>query len=247
MSANGLWVRRGSSIWVFGLFDREKQADEGELGRRASSRPGVRTPARRTRPPLVAPGVRDSRTAGRGGIRVISEIVNKLNQTETTIKGYLQPGIQNRSRNAPNYNKEALWAILRAEHPQMTGWEAAHLWGPGFGDEAAAGILLAPKLVNQRLQNDLIERFLRNEVRPWAEARGLRLFLRAKATSKPRNRWGGIAMDSVQYDFFVEHPDGQREQIGRYQFSVSDPPSGRIHDLVIKGPTPSTPARRRRR
>jgi Bacterial toxin 4 len=246
MSANGLWVRRGSSICVFGLFDREKQADEGE-SRRASSRPGVRTPAGRTRPPLVAPGVHDSRTAGRGGIRVISEIVNKLNQTETTIEGYLQPGIQNRSRNAPNYNEEKLWAILRAKHPQMTGWEAAHLWGPGFGDEAAAGILLAPKSVNQRLQNHLIERFLRKEVRPWAEARGLRLFLRAKATSKPRNRWGGIAMDSVQYDFFVEHPDGHREQIGRYQFSVSDPPSGRIHDLVIKGPTPSTPARRRRR
>ncbi len=44
----------------------------------------------------------------------------------------------------------------------LTGdWELAHIWGPGFGDEAAAGIMWAPERVNQDFQNRGVEKWLR--------------------------------------------------------------------------------------
>ena len=89
------------------------------------------------------------------------QITNPFNEVETVIEGRLLPGM-NRDT-APNYNAETLWATLRATHPelQLGDWQAAHLWGPGFGDEAAAGMMLAPNDVNQIWQNQKVESFLR--------------------------------------------------------------------------------------
>lgn len=54
-------------------------------------------------------------------------------------------------------------AAARAEAVAFSeNYEAAHLWGPGFGDEAAAGMLWAPKDVNQNLQNGFAEKFARD-------------------------------------------------------------------------------------
>jgi hypothetical protein len=49
--------------------------------------------------------------------------------------------------------------------PRPEGYEAAHLWGAGLGDESAVGIMLAPKSVNQSLQ-----KMLDNQIRRLRDA-----------------------------------------------------------------------------
>ena len=179
-------------------------------------------------PPKSAVGVTDPRTAGTGGIETMKQITNPFNETETVITGRLIAGMDRTT--APNYNREALWARLRAEHPalKLTDWEAAHLWGPGFGDEAAAGMMLAPKEVNQVWQNQKAETFLR-ELRELAADGGYEVHVRAVARSHPREFAGGAGdalMQSVQYDFSVSTPGGAKTPFGQITFEVGLPPGG---------------------
>ena len=105
-----------------------------------------------------------------------------LGQLSTKVKGKLLPGIKRAL--APNFNRlwkrevleEQIAAHLMAEAHKITdkvkraafeqeieararalaeNYQAAHLWGPGFGDEFEAGMAWAPNEVNQRLQSAL--------------------------------------------------------------------------------------------
>ena len=142
----------------------------------------------------------DRRIAGGGIQSVSSRIID--NCENVLIEGWLGPSIKNRPKAAPNFNKDRQWRCLREEYPELSGYEAAHLWGPGFGDEAAAGIFLAPKNLNRDWQNAGIERFLR-EVRDLATGTNTRIWLVAKAVSHPRNIYGGALLDHAEYEAFA--------------------------------------------
>ena len=194
--------------------------------------------------PTFGPQVRDRRTAGTGGISSIDELVNDRNETEVVIEGRLQTGMDRRRSTpgrprAPNYNRQELWAILREEHPdlQLDTWEAAHLWGPGFGDEAAAGMMLAPRDVNQVWQNRGVEQFLRR-LRKDAADLGLEVRVRAAARSQPRSFAGGLGdslLQEAEYEFSVGEPGKPDTQkpYGHVSFSVDLPPGGKVHEPVV--------------
>jgi hypothetical protein len=150
---------------------------------------------------------------------------------------------------APNYNRQAVWRNLRKLHPELKidTWQAAHLWGPGFGDEAAAGMMLAPDEVNLIWQNQKAEQFLR-ELRDIAAQQGLEVHVRAAARSHPRDFAGGAGdalMQSVQYDFSLAEPGATPtftaagrvrlpgEPFGQITFSVGRPPGGKASDPVV--------------
>jgi hypothetical protein len=105
------------------------------------------------------------------------------------IEGKLLTPVKDRPRNAPNYNENQVWKDLRDEMG-LKGYEAAHLWGPGFGDEAAAGMMLAPHDVNQIWQNHGAESFLRGLADQAREVGG-QVRVTARATSHGRDVPGG--------------------------------------------------------
>lgn len=66
----------------------------------------------------------------------------------------------------------------------LEGYDRAHLWGHGFGDEARAGIMYAPAELNRVLQNRGIEDRIRESAKK-VRAEGGEFILRAKARSYP--------------------------------------------------------------
>ncbi len=156
-----------------GAWSKPRVAAGGATGTAATS---GKTPVIDTGPGVVP----DSRTAGTGGIQKIEEKYDALGVRSTTIEGELKPGM-NRML-APNFNrawkrsdladqiassliarKNMDQAAARQAADALAGnYEAAHLWGPGFGDEAAAGMLWAPIDVNQNMQNRFAELFARD-------------------------------------------------------------------------------------
>lgn len=173
----------------------------------------------------------DNRTAGTGGIERITGGTDAFGARSVTIEGTLQDGI--RRADAPNYNDERHWGDLRKELG-VPGYEAAHLWGPGFGDEAAAGMMLAPREVNQVWQNDGAERFLR-ELGAEARAYGGEVRVTATATSHGSDVRGGDALlAEVNYRFSVVDSAGNVVDTKHVSVSVDPPPSGRVHDVEVR-------------
>jgi hypothetical protein len=178
-----------------------------------------------------APGMKpERRTAGTGGISRITKLRDAFGAIVTKIDGILQPGM-NRST-APNYNKRWPRAQMVAElAPEFerqglspadartkatafaNNYEAAHLWGPGFGDEAAAGMMWAPISVNQEVQNQFSEQFSR-DLRRAAAAQGGSVRVTAtgvsfspetlRANHLPANM---LFLEHVQYKITLELPN----------------------------------------
>ncbi len=178
----------------------------------------------------------DMRTAGTGGIESIERRINTVDNSQTvTITGEILPAMD-RLR-APNYNNEEMWRVLRENH-NLPDYQAAHLAGPGFGDEAAAGMMLAPSEVNLVLQNGRAERFLRQDLPALAEAASRRLGRRvsiryvAVATSHPGTVAGGAALKEVEYTFSAVM-DGGEVTLGRIEFSVGLPPAGKVSEVNV--------------
>ena len=149
------------------------------------------------------------------------------NCNEVVIEGRILDPIGDRSSAAPNFNGEDVWGALRAEHPELAGYQAAHLWGPGFGDEAAAGIMLAPAEFNLEWQNAGIE----SRIREWhkiATERGGQLEVRAAARSHDRSIGGGALLANVEYTVSVRTPDGVLHEMGRVGLTADPPPSPRV-------------------
>lgn len=74
-----------------------------------------------------------------------------------------------------------------ADYFALEDMEILHLWGPGFGDEAEAGLMIGHRELNGLWQNGSIERALR-ALREPANAQNLRVLLMAEAKSHPVSR-----------------------------------------------------------
>jgi hypothetical protein len=105
----------------------------------------------------------------------------------------------------------------------VAGYHRAHLWGAGFGDEAADGIMLAPPSVNLTFQNQSVENALR-ELRDKA-APGV-VLLTATATSHPdgAGRANEPVLAHVTYNFAIRMPNGETKDVAQVDITVPPPP-----------------------
>jgi hypothetical protein len=96
-------------------------------------------------------------TAGTGGITHVERRDSTKSDEGKVyiIKGHLLPPMSKRK----NFQGSSRY-FQRGELGLSDDWELAHLWPPRFGDESAAGILWAPKQMNQDFQNHGVEPWL---------------------------------------------------------------------------------------
>lgn len=94
-------------------------------------------------------------------------------------------------------------------------WELAHLWPPRFGDEAAAGIMAAPKELNQVFQNHKVE--------PWLQD------LRVCCGPGPIEITASAASWSNKFLMSKGNPDyGKTEILKWVSYDVTNCPTGTI-------------------
>ncbi|MFK7835958.1 MAG: polymorphic toxin type 4 domain-containing protein [Sulfitobacter sp.] len=141
------------------------------------------------------------------------------NRMTRAAKGKLQPG----QSKAPDFNRQVSPAIgeldlmvdgkpLEVVDPhtgEVTrvvlsgkegGWNRLHLVGPGFGDEAGAGLALGPYEVNHKYQNSGIEKLIRELAERVAPHRAdnLHFKLRAEMTTWGNPTPKGLTTDSKE-------------------------------------------------
>ncbi len=117
----------------------------------------------------------------------------------------------------------------------LTDYEVAHLWGPGFGDEARDGMMYAPREMNQEFQNRFVESRLR-EMQSLAQKQGATIELTARCESYSL-RTGGPheLLKEASYDFNVRLADGTRLHAGRVDITVPLPGSGNRYTIQVSG------------
>jgi Bacterial toxin 4 len=150
-------------------------------------------------PPLVWRLPVAGETAGTGGIRAVATSTGPGGVVTAGVRGELQPGM-NRAT-APNYNTTmpGVGTLPTAVAHFVTGYRWAHLYGPGFGDEARTGLMLASQNVNNELQS-------RGRV---YGIEGYARQIRELAT-----RLGGRAAVEVVASSFPDPPSGVPQAIG---------------------------------
>ena len=130
-----------------------------------------------------------------------------------------------------------------AKDISLEGYERAHLWGHGFGDEARAGIMYAPKEFNRIWQNSGLETTIRDSGAR-IRAMGGELIVKAKARSySPRDlinkatkvisgkgqplyrKNQEFLLKEISYEIFVKAPGGRIERISRIDFEIPLPGS----------------------
>lgn len=152
------------------------------------------------------------------------------------ISGPVRPGLLARTparvgpgmQMAPNFNQMVRSRLGRL--PQGLQW--LHLWGPGLGDEAAAGMFVGPRSVNLFWQNgDIawsggtrtfkgIEGFVR-ELASMARAQGATLHLDATADAWPG---GDLPMlKSASYEFRIIDQNGVPTRSVTVELELPDP------------------------
>ncbi|MCE7004734.1 polymorphic toxin type 4 domain-containing protein [Kibdelosporangium philippinense] len=89
----------------------------------------------------------------------------------------------------------------------LPDYQRAHMWGPGFGDELADGIMMAHRDVNLKLQNSSIERAIR-ELHTIAQAQGCRVVVSVEVTSHPRVPGEPVLLAEAHYRVSLQAPDG---------------------------------------
>jgi hypothetical protein len=178
-------------------------------------------------------GDSDMGVAGRGGVERITARKTKAGERVVTVEGRLLEGFGDRAKDAPNFNKTSKTggSLFTAEELGLksSDWEWAHLWGPGFGDEAAAGLMLAPRSVNQVAQNRGIEGYMR-ELGKRARAAGGDVRVKATATSwgnPTPSGWvppkGADFLQRADYTITLDLPGRARQEI-RVTLHVDEPP-----------------------
>lgn len=238
----------------------------------ANSTPGTASTvnkAQATTPPRAGPRIEDPygmrpdeanfdrRTAGAGGIDEISFLKDPDGRYAVKIKGKLQEGLYrgkgkapaNRIK-APNYNRSRK-LVSNKEAGLTADWENAHLWGPGFGDEAAAGMMKAPRSVNQWYQNEGIEgwaRDLRKAAGAVPKAGGQGAQVEVEATAIAWDLQGKAWQPKAQVDFLkraeyrvkLTTPAGETASV-RVTIDVAPPPGNKV-TVSFDPPTAANPA-----
>lgn len=172
-------------------------------------------------------------TARRGGIRRISVRRMQDGTPEYTITGVLLTPIRPRSA-APNYNR----MLSPGSEIGLPDYELAHLWGPGFGDEAWDGMMYAPRAVNQEWQNRGIEQRLR-DLQTLAGPRGAGIELTAKASAHPLGTWRGHQLlKEASYNFSSRLAGHAAVWVGRVEILVGPPPNATVMVEVSLGSMP---------
>ncbi len=122
--------------------------------------------------------------------------------------------------------------------PTFKGTERAHASGQGFGWESPFGLLNAPRFVNQRLQNNGIEQFIRaaRDLMP----KGQRLVVETVVKAVPMTR----RLQSISYEGFVMTSSGEKISAFKYEINIAwKNKGGSVVDASpIKFMTDSNPA-----
>lgn len=186
----------------------------------------------------------------RRAVRIEGEILTRRLLRRS---GKLHPG----QTRAPNFNS-------RARSPDVSGpinklraklndsrvtlgahWQRLHLWGPGFGDEAAAGMMLGPRSVNLEWQASGVEAQIRG-LSETVRSMGGRMRLIATAEAWGARTPAGFAIESgeemlhsAQYQLWAELPGGKRTTSMFIDVTVPDP--GDIVSALRAGSRPPKP------
>jgi hypothetical protein len=189
----------------------------------------------------------DKETAGTGGIRSINKGADVDGLYEVTIEGELKDPIPREQ--APNYN--ASDKLIDPEGPGLDpkAWEKSHAVGPGFGDEAAAGLMEAPKDMNQLFQNRGVEGWMR-DLYQLVKTRGGKVTYKVSVAPwkfptpagwSPTS--GAEFLRSASYRVQVEFP-GAVSQPPAIEISIDTaaPPSARVMTVSIEPPGAINPA-----
>lgn len=163
----------------------------------------------------------DARTAGATGILRMSRHMTPAGEETVEIWGRVLDALAN----PPQYNRRDVWRFLREKHG-LLHYDAAHLWGPGFGDEAFAGIMLAPSGFNRIDQNTRYEDLIR-VLGERARLAGGELRVRAVATSHPQHVADGVCLARVQYTLELRRR-GTVYPVGSVDIQIGPPPEGKV-------------------
>jgi hypothetical protein len=194
----------------------------------------------------------DRGTAGTGGISSISFQPDPAGRFAVRIVGVLRQGLWRRRgpppagrTRAPDYNRSSS-LVTHTEAGLPPGqWENLHLVGPGFGDEAAAGMMKGPREVNQWHQNRGVEGWMRDLFRE-VDPLGGRVRYEAIAVAWDLNDGGWQpAMQTdflrrAQYHVTVELPNRPARSI-TITIDVERPPSTRA-EISVDPPSALNPA-----
>jgi hypothetical protein len=211
---------------------------------------GAPTPPGKPQPPKFKDTKRhaladfDKETAGTGGIKSIEKRADADGLYGVAIEGELKDPIPREK--APNYNGSD--KLIDPEGPGLNpeDWEKAHLVGPGFGDEAAAGLMNAPKEMNQFYQNRGVEGWMR-DLHSAVKAVGGRVTYKAKAVAWdfPVKGWkpssGAEFLKIVEYDVVVDIP-GRPKQPIRIAIETAPPPQAKVISISIEPEGAANPA-----
>lgn len=99
--------------------------------------------------------------------------------------------------------------------PTFAGTERAHSFGQGFGWESPFALYNAPRFVNQRLQNNGIEQYVRS-IRDLLPA-GQKLVLHTTTKAVPDTR----RLQSITYEGFVLTAAGEKIPAFKYEINVA--------------------------
>ncbi len=217
---------------------KTKASPKPKAPARTKSVPEFAGPAHR-RP---GPNSIDLDTAGTGGIKKISFLDDPEGRFAVKIKGELQEGLYRGKGpapkgkvKAPNYNRSDK-LLSNREVGLDSNWENAHLWGPGFGDEAMAGMMKAPKSVNQWYQNEGIEGWARDLRK--AAGPGAKIEVEATAVAwKPSElAWKPKAqadfLKRVEYRVNLTTGAGEKASV-HVTIDVLPPPKGGVAEFKI--------------
>jgi hypothetical protein len=180
----------------------------------------------------------EHRIAGTGGIESIVARSTSEGRLAVTIEGEVLPqrlarraeDVTATRRRAPDFNRSRPWLFSAAEAGLDESWQRLHLWGPGFGDEAAAGMMWGPRSLNYVWQNQSVESYIR-QLSELAARRGGRVRVRATAISWETPTPGGFVsphgenfLKHVEYDVTLIRP-GEADTSIRISLEVPEPPS----------------------
>lgn len=231
--------------------DMERQMDQwGEtLKRNPKARARIAPdfildPASRARLPDF-----EHKIAGTGGIEKIT-VRDAPNEggVAVTIEGVILPGRLTRRkkdvtatrRRAPDFNRsDKLFSVKEAGLDK--NWQRLHLWGPGFGDEAAAGMMWGPRKINLDWQNESIESYIR-DLAILTERYGGRTRLKATAISWENptpSGWkapqGENFLKRAEYVITLERPN-QPDTTIRITLDITEPPKPGVAGFDIDPP-----------